>query len=288
MSKKKVQGLLILLVVYVLAALVGYLSFKLLNESLDVYLRLFIADAIATVFVWLSGVLFKSASVYDPYWSVQTVVIYVAIMITKSAYNFGSILLLLCILFWAVRLTFNFAHGFDDISYVDWRYKMLKEKTGPLFQLVNLLGIHMFPTIVVFLASIPAYMYLLDGREFEIFNLIGLLVMVFATFLELVSDFNMAKFKKERTDRNQIINVGLWKYSRHPNYLGEILFWYGLALVYLLPDFSNVHVIIGAVVNHLMFLFISIPMAENHMKKYKTNFLDYQKATRMLLPIKRK
>ncbi len=288
MSKKKTKGLLVLLFIYIAATLIGYLGFNLLNNNMDLLLRIFIANAVATVFIWIVGIFLKSASIYDPYWSVQTVVIYMFLMISKSACNLGSILILCCLLFWAVRLTYNFAYGFDDLSYVDWRYKMLKEKTGPFFQLVSLLGIHMFPTIVVYLASIPAYMYLLDGREFEGFNLIGLLVMVFATFLELVSDFNMAKFKKERTDRNQIINVGLWKYSRHPNYLGEILFWYGLALVYLLPDFSNVHVIIGAVVNHLMFLFISIPMAENNMKKYKTNFLDYQKETRMLLPIKRK
>ena len=225
MSKKKVVGLLILLGVYVLATLIGFLTFSLLNESMDLLIRLFISDAVATIFVWLSGILFKSASVYDPYWSVQTVVIYLALMLKYSAFNLGTILLFVCILFWAVRLTYNFAHGFDDISYIDWRYKMLKEKTGPFFQLVNLLGIHMFPTIVVFLASIPAYLYVVNGNNFEVINLVGLLIMVVATVLELVSDFNMAKFKKERKGRNEIIHVGLWKYSRHPNYLGEILFW---------------------------------------------------------------
>lgn len=287
MCKKKAHGLLVLLFIYIAATLIGYLSFNLLNNNMDLLLRIFIANALSTVFVWVVGVFLKSASIYDPYWSVQTVVIYMFLMISKSAYNLGSILILCCLLFWAVRLTYNFAYGFDDLSYVDWRYKMLKEKTGPLFQVVSLLGIHMFPTIVVYLASIPAYMYLIRGFEFEAVNLVGLFIMIIATVLELISDLNMAKFKKIRTDRNQVINVGLWKYSRHPNYLGEIMFWYGLALVYVLSDLSGFNCLLGAVVNHLMFLFISIPMAENHMKGYKPNFVEYKKETRMLLPFKK-
>ena len=287
MSKKKVKGLLVLLFIYIAATLIGYLSFNLLNNNMDLLLRIFIANALATVFVWIVGIFLKSASIYDPYWSVQTVVIYMFLMISKSAYNLGSILILCCLLFWAVRLTFYFAFGFDDLSYVDWRYKMLKEKTCPLFQLVSLLGIHMFPTIVVYLASIPAYMYLIRGFEFEAVNLVGLFIMVIATMFELISDLNMAKFKKIRTDRNQVINVGLWKYSRHPNYLGEIMFWYGLALVYVLSDLSSFNCLLGAIVNHLMFLFISIPMAENHMKGYKPNFMEYKNKTRMLIPFKK-
>ena len=97
----------------------------------------------------------------------------------------------------------------------------------------------------------------------------------------------MAKFKKNRKDRSEIINVGLWKYSRHPNYLGEITFWYGVALFFILPNLNMWYVIIGAILNTLLFLFISIPLAENHMKNYKAGFDEYKKKTRMLLPIKK-
>ena len=111
--------------------------------------------------------------------------------------------------------------------------------------------------------------------------------MIFATILELISDLNMAKFKEIRTSKDEIINVGLWKYSRHPNYLGEILFWYGVALVLILNNLSMWYVIIGAIMNTMLFLFISIPLAENHLKSYKAGFDEYKKRTRMLLPIKK-
>ena len=143
------------------------------------------------------------------------------------------------------------------------------------------------PTFVVFFASVPSFLYVINNNSFELLNLIGIAVMILGTMLELVSDFNMAKFKKERKGRDEIIHVGLWKYSRHPNYLGEIMFWYGVALVFILSNLSLWYVIIGAILNTLLFLFISIPMAENHLKSYKSGFEEYKKRTRMLLPIKK-
>ena len=83
--------------------------------------------------------------------------------------------------------------------------------------------------------------------------------MILATMLELISDFNMIQFKKIRKSNKEIIRVGLWKYSRHPNYLGEILFWYGVALVFILSNLSMWYVIVGAILNKMLFLFISIP-----------------------------
>ena len=284
---RKTKGLLILLLAYITAFAAGFATYRILDGSIHLYLNLFIADAVATVVTWLFGVIFKSASVYDPYWSVQTPVIMLSLMIGLQHFSPGAILFLVFILFWAVRLTGNFIRGFHDITYVDWRYRMLREKTGQFFQLVNLCGICMFPTVVVYLASLPAFTYIIDGYSFTPWNLIGLFVMFGGTMLELISDRQMKSFIKTRKDRSEIIRTGLWKYSRHPNYLGEILFWYGVALVYLLPDFSHYMYLGGALLNHLMFLFISVPMAERNMANYKTNFEQYKKEVRMFLPIKK-
>lgn len=285
--KKKVLGIVVLFIVYVLAFLLGLFIFNIVEEEFNILISLLISDIIATIFVWLCGVILKSASVYDPYWSVQTVLIYVSLQIKYNNFSLGSILFLMFILFWAIRLTYNFIHGFNDLSYIDWRYKMLKEKTKGFYQVVNLLGICMFPTLIVYLASIPAFLYVINGIDDNLLSIIGFVIMFLGTMLELKSDFDMAKFKKIRSSKNDIIRVGLWKWSRHPNYLGEILFWYGVALVYIVCDFEHWYVIIGAMLNMLMFLFISIPMAENNLKKYKENYEIYKDKTRMLLPIKK-
>ena len=284
---KKIKGLLILLIAYLGAFAIGYASFLLLEDYVSVIWNLLIADVVATIYIWVVGIFYKTASIYDPYWSVQTVVIFVCLMIGYKTFNLGSILYLAGLLFWAVRLTYNFIYGFTDISYIDWRYAQIKEKTGRLYQLVSLLGIHLVPTFVVFFASVPSFLYIINGQDFSLLQLIGLAIMILGTLLELVSDKNMATFKNVRTSKDEIINVGLWKYSRHPNYLGEILFWYGVALLFILNNLNLWFVIIGAILNTMLFLFISIPLAENHLKSYKKGFDEYKKKTRMLLPIKK-
>ena len=285
--KKKIQGLLVLLITYVVAYAVGLLCFHLLLNKIDVYLNILLCNIVATIVVWLSGVIFKTASVYDPYWSVQTIAIGLSLMIHYKNFNLGNIIFIIAILIWAIRLTYNFITTFHDLSYIDWRYKQIKEKTGPFYQVVNLLGICMVPTLVVHFASIPFYMYIINGYDFSWLSLIGVGIMLLGTFLELVSDLNMHTFQKTRTSREQIIDVGLWKYSRHPNYLGEILFWYGVAFFLILPHLDLGYVIVGAIINTCLFVFISIPLAENHLATYKANYSDYKKRTRMLFPFKK-
>ena len=285
--KKKIIGLLILLLIYVMAFFVGFGTYFLTSKVIgDIILNLLIADVVATIFIWIVGLVLKTASIYDPYWSIQTVAIYVPLQIMYG-FNLGNIIFLIFLSLWAIRLTYNFIKTFNDITYLDWRYKNIQIKTKGLYPLVSLLGIHMVPTLIVFAASIPAFMYVIKGFDFNFLNLIGLLTMFIGVLFEFFADRNMHEFKKTRTDRSQLINVGLWKYSRHPNYLGEILFWYGVAFTLIFPNVTYWYLIVGAILNTLLFLFISIPLAENHMKTYKPGFEEYKKRTRMLLPIKK-
>ena len=255
---KKCEGLLILLFSYIIAFIIGLISFKLFENKVPIIWNILIANVISTIVIYIIGCIYKTASIYDPYWSIQTVVIYICLMIYYKTINVGNVIFLSCILFWAIRLTYNFIHGFNDISYIDWRYAQIKEKTGKLYQLVSLLGIHLVPTFVVFFASVPSFLYIINGQDFSLLQLIGLAIMILGTLLELVSDKNMATFKNVRTGKDEIINVGLWKYSRHPNYLGEITFWYGVAFVFVLSNQSMWYLIIGAILNTLLFQVIMI------------------------------
>lgn len=281
--KKKIVGLLILLSIYLIAITLGVLYFIVFTKfGLNILVSVLLADVLATVFVWLSGLIFKTASVYDPYWSLQTMVIFAFLTSYSSNWNLGTILVFSAITIYSFRLTANFVIGFDSLSYVDWRYKMLKEKTGKLYQLVNLFGICMFPTLVVYAASIPLMIYAEIG-SFSPLNLIGIIVILGGTILELISDIQMKKFIKNRTNRSEVINVGLWNYSRHPNYLGEILIWFGAALILIISYSTYWYFVVGAIINLLMFLFISIPMEEKHMMEYKPGMVEYKKRVSSLL-----
>ena len=215
--------------------------------------------------------------------------IYIGLLFYFNNWNIFTILPLVVVLIYSIRLTTNFILGFHDLSYIDWRYRMLKEKSGKLFQLVNLFGICMFPTMVVYLASLPLFIYAsLPYESYSYIDTIGLVIILFGVLLEFISDNQMRSFVKERTSREQVINKGLWNYSRHPNYLGEILIWFGAALVLIIHNYGYWYLVGGAILNLLMFMFISIPMEEKHMKEYKPTLDEYIKTTHMLLILPKK
>ena len=285
---KRVIGLSALLVVYACAIALGIFLYVVLSDAgMNDYFAVLIADVSATVLVWASGVILRTASAYDPYWSLQTLVIYLCLLIKNNNWHVGTILLLVALILYSARLTMNFIIGFHSLSYVDWRYRMLKEKSGKFYQVVNLFGICMFPTIVVYLATLPVIAYA-RVETFSIIDIIGLAVIVIGTLLGFIADTQMKAFVKIRKDRSEVLNRGIWKYSRHPNYLGEISIWFGVALTLILSHFNYWYFIVGAVVNLLMFIFISIPMEERHFKDYKPDYEQYKKETHMLLILPKK
>ena len=294
---EKQKGLIIILLSYLIAFSLGLLCFIImekytsimnnLDDNINLLIRIFICNVLSTIVIWLIGVFLDTASTYDPYWSVQTPYIYCCLLIKYRNLNIGNLIYLELILFWAIRLTYNYIKTFNDISYIDWRYKQIKEKTGKMYQIVNLVGICLVPTIIVYVASIPSFLFVINNYEFEYIQIIGYVIMFASTFIEMKADIDIHKFKAIRKDKKEIINIGLWKYSRHPNYFGEICFWYGVAFTYIFCDFKkNWMTIIGALVNNGLFLFISIPLAEKNLRSYKEGFDEYKKNTSMLIPIK--
>ncbi|MCI1734645.1 MAG: DUF1295 domain-containing protein [Bacilli bacterium] len=284
MKKSKLLGLAIYLLVYLLATGCG-IGFFFLFRSLDLSLvvNLFLDDVIATVVVWSMGMLLRSASLYDPYWSMQSVILYLAMLIYYQAFTLGTLLYLGVLILYTLRLTGNFVWGFNNLTYVDWRYRMLKEKTGKAYPLVNLLGICLLPTCLVFLGTVPLIQYVSHGLTFSYYDLIGESIMLGSVILELLSDLQMKSFIRQRKDHSEVNQVGLWAYSRHPNYFGEVSFWYGVALVFLLNSKTEIYWITGAILITLLFLFISIPMEEKHMLSYKPSYLEYQQKTSVFL-----
>ena len=268
-------------IVYVLAAVVGIVSYIYIPGPWQ--LRLLIADVAATVFTFVFSLIFKNASVYDPYWSVQPIVIVVAFA-TQATVSPLRIALIAAICLWGVRLTANWAYTFHGLHHQDWRYTMLCEKTGKFYLIINFVGIHMVPTLVVYGCTLPAVYAMLNDAPANAGCFLFLCLSAGAVVLQGTADFQMHRFRKAKT--GGFIRCGLWKYSRHPNYLGEILMWWGIGLSVVCAFPQRWYLCAGAVANTVLFLAVSIPMADNRQSR-KPGFSEYKKQTRMLLPIKK-
>ena len=268
-------------IVYVIAAAAGIATYMSLD--LEWWLSLLIADVAATVITFVFSLIFGNASVYDPYWSVQPPVILVAFAIGRELTALG-VLLIIAVSFWGVRLTANWAYTFVGLTHQDWRYTMLSEKTGKWYPVINFIGIHMVPTLVVYGCILPAGYAVISGMSVNVGSIIFICVSLGAAVMQGVADVQMHRFRKNRT--SPFIRVGLWKYSRHPNYLGEILMWWGIAFAIICAAPEMWYLAAGAVANTVLFLAVSIPMADGRQSR-KEGFAEYRQQTRMLLPVKK-
>lgn len=284
-KQNRAISFVIIAVVYAIAIVGGIFIYKALINHLDFWLALLIADICATVITYIFSVIFSNASVYDPYWSVQPIVILTAFAVTR---HMGVVqwLLLVAVWFWGVRLTANWAYVFQNLCHQDWRYTHYKEKTGKAYQLANFFGIHLVPTLIVYGCVLPAVFAFEYSTQTtaNAGSYIFFVVSIGAAVLQMTADIQMHKFRKSK--KGGLIREGMWKYSRHPNYLGEILMWWGVgfAVISVMPE--RWWLLAGALANTLMFLFISIPLAEGRQSQ-KPTWQEYKSQTRMLLPIPR-
>ncbi|MCR4940727.1 MAG: DUF1295 domain-containing protein [Treponemataceae bacterium] len=287
--KKRSLSFLVIALVYVLAVLAGVFVFDYFKGLLGVtdkscvvglpfLLPLLLADVAATILVFIFSLIFKNASVYDPYWSVQPPVI-LSLALSRCGSSLLGLLIFAAVLFWGLRLTANWAYTFKGLDFQDWRYSMLHEKTGKIYLLINFLGIHLFPTIVVYLCVLPAVAVVYFGPAFRPLCSVFLLLCFGATVCQGIADSQMHVFRSK--GKGGFIRTGLWKHSRHPNYACEILMWWGVALTSLSAMPEKWFLCAGAVVNTLMFFFVSIPMADKRQSR-KPGFEEYKKSTRML------
>jgi steroid 5-alpha reductase family enzyme len=186
--------------------------------------------------------------------------------------------------FWGLRLTGNWLRGWSGLGHEDWRYGDLRTKTGAFYPLVNLLGIHGFPTVLVFLGCIPVYFLLQDGGPMTISEWAVWVFGVGMVVLEWVADEQLWAFRRTRNDTQQFLQTGLWSWSRHPNYFGEAFFWVSLWILAAVGGQSPWWAGLGAWSMIGLFLLVSIPLMKQKNLARKPGYDAYSRRTSAFFP----
>jgi steroid 5-alpha reductase family enzyme len=290
----KWHSIALITAIYVLAGVAGVLLFRLslFTFHFSPLLALFLADVLATIIVWAFGLLYENVSVYDPYWSVFPPVAFLLWAFHTGVWSLPVILLLIASWYWGWRLTRNWAITFKGIAHEDWRYTKYRSQHPLVFHLINLFGLNMMPTLVVFAAMLPGLKLfesvsasgLSGGAGLSSVSasglILGFLVCVAAATIQLIADKQIHDFRA--ANPGKYCNVGLWKHGRHPNYFGEMSFWWGIWIMY--AAFNGIDwFICGPIAMSAMFLGISVPLMEKRQLANKPGYADYRRQTRMLI-----
>lgn len=286
MNSKRLSFIVILLI-YLVAICGGVVVFFSVDNILDIY-RFFLADIAATLIIYLCSVLLKNASLYDPYWSVIPPLLLVGAALYYDAFGISVLLMLFVLSVWGIRLTYNWASLWQGFHEIDWRYQEMKEKAPKIYLLTNLFGIQLFPTSIVFAQLALAIFFIEKNPNMNFITVVGALMILIAAIIQFVSDEQMKNFKQRTKGEKKCIEEGLWKYSRHPNYFGEVMVWWGVYVMYLSMVKTLDLMIVSPLMMTSLFLFISIPWMERKIIKTRPDYKAYQKRVSMLIPFFRK
>ena len=281
MFTSKLSSLAICFVIYLLAF---YFSFILLPETINnIWLKITIWHIYATLFVYFGSLVLKNSSLYDPFWSVAplAIVIYLATISENSVLI--NLIILIPIIFWGIRLTRNWIIGWPGLNHEDFRYIDLKNTHWIKSEINNLFGIHLFPTLIVNLSLYPL-LYVFTYEISITFSLcISLLFTLLAVVLETIADEQMRNFRNNPANKGKTMKFKLWKYSRHPNYLGELLFWFGICLIGINSDAAPILIILCPIPMMMLFIFVSCPLMDERSLKNRSDYQEYMEKTSQLL-----
>jgi len=236
-----------------------------------------IADVLATGVVFTFSRIYHNSSFYDAYWSVipPLLTFYWWSKAGPGVDQLRCWLVAIVVVLWAIRLTANWVYGFPGLHHEDWRYGMFRERAGRWEFVADLIAIHLIPTVQVFAAMLPVYVCVTHaGRDIRWLTVVAFVLGLTAVTIELVSDVQLHRFVRSARP-GEVLDRGMWSWSRHPNYFGEFSFWFALALFGVAASPADVWwLFAGALAMLGMLLGASIPLMETRSLQRRPGYQD--------------
>ena len=272
MTRSKGRSLAIVTVAYLIAVAVGYAWLLWGPATGRLWLDTLIADILATLVVFAFSRAYRNSSFYDAYWSVIPPLLLFYWWSQGDGDALRTWLIAVLVVVWAVRLTANWVYAFPGLHHEDWRYPMFRKRAGRFELVADLVAIHLIPTLQVFLGMVPVYVAVTTpGGGLAWLTVIAFVVGMAAVTLEGVADVQMHRFVASARP-GDVMDRGLWSWSRHPNYFGEFGFWLALALFGLAAAPQAWWLFAGAAAMLAMFLGASIPMMETRSLRRRPGY----------------
>ncbi|MHA1191016.1 MAG: DUF1295 domain-containing protein [Promethearchaeota archaeon] len=288
-KKDLIKAHVVCFISYCFALMAAIITWFLFS-NLSFLFRILIADISATLIIFVFSIFIKNVSLYDPYWSIAPPIIIFFYYFNPVASHYDLLrqtIVLILVCAWSIRLTFNWVRQWRGLNHEDWRYTERREKKS--FWFINLFGLQLMPTLLVYLGCLSFYPVMFEETNlFGVIDIIAIIITSGAIIIESIADIQSLNFRKKRESPEQFIKTGLWSFSRHPNYFGEVMFWWGLFLFSFASNPSLWGFIIGPISITILFVGISIPLMEKRNIRTKPSYEKYKEQVSALIPWFRK
>ncbi len=254
----------------------------------DVLLTNALAIGVLMAVVWLLSLPLKDASIVDIFWGMGFVLVAWTTWWQAAGDPARKLLIAVLVTIWGTRLSGYIAWrniGHDE----DPRYQAMREKAGPRFPLLSLVRVFLLQGVVMWIVSLPVQVGQIPAERPAPawLDFAGIAFWTVGVFFESVGDFQLARFKANPENKGQVLNHGLWRYTRHPNYFGDFLMWWGLFLIALAASpAANWWTAIGPFIMSFFLMRVSgVTLLEKSLKESKgPAYDDYIRRTNAFFP----
>ncbi len=225
----------------------------------------------------------KDNSIVDIGWGIGFIVVSLIALYTSQNFSIEALLVFALVLIWGARLAGYIAKRSRGKGE-DFRYKQWREEWGKNVVWRSWLQVFMLQGAVMFLVAIPVISIITSAKdELGLLEVIGIVIWLTGFFFEAVGDYQMYSFKKRPENKGKVMKYGLWRYTRHPNYFGEVVMWWGIFLISIGNGNPLLNLVSPVLLTFLLLRVSGVTMLE---KKYDDNpeYQEYIKQTSAFIP----
>ncbi len=244
-----------------------------------------IAIVVLMLITWTISIVIKNASIVDIVWGLGFVVVAWTVALgTDSGDTKRRWLLVTMTTIWGLRLAiylFLRNHGNGE----DYRYRAMRRHFGDKFGLISLYSVFGLQGLLMFVVSLPVQLgQAVRTPKVGIIAFIGVGVYLIGLFFEGVGDYQLARFKRDDANKGKVMNLGLWRYTRHPNYFGDACVWWGIGIVAAETGAGAWGLIGSAVMTFLLRRVSGVTMLEKTIGKRRQGYDEYIRTTSPFVP----
>ena len=234
---------------------------------------------------WLISLAYKNVTIVDSLWGLGFVLIAWLTFFMADGYYGRQVLIVALVTAWGLRLCLylswrNWGKG-EDHRYGEWR-----RKSADWFWLVSLFKVFMLQALVLWIISLSIQIgqSALKPNPLTWLDILGTVVWTAGFIFESVGDWQLARFKSDPANAGHVMDRGLWAYTRHPNYFGEFLVWWGIFLIALSTPNSWWAILSPTVVTAVLLKMTGIPLTEKALVENRPGYREYIERTSAFFP----
>jgi steroid 5-alpha reductase family enzyme len=252
---------------------------------LNIFLNASLIILVVVTVIWIISVIIKDASIVDLFWGLGFVIVNAYYFISSGEQFTRKILLLILVTLWGLRL-FIYLSWRNIGKGEDYRYQGFRQKYGPdrywwfsYFQVFLLQGaLTMLVSLPLLGANISTGSNMLTWLDIS-----GIILFIIGFIFEAGGDLQLARFKRNPENKGKVLNKGLWKYTRHPNYFGDAVIWWSFGMFSLAA--GSYWPLIGSAIMTLLIIKVSgVAMLEKSLNNTKPEYREYIRKTSSFIP----